>query len=82
MIEFEYLAPNSLEECLLHLSKAAGKRVVLAGGTSLIPGIRENVIQPTTVIDLRHLAELTKIHRADSRIPVFTVEPRTTLPKR
>jgi 4-hydroxybenzoyl-CoA reductase subunit beta len=62
--DFKLLRPRSLDEavgCLAkHASSSARLRIV-AGGTDLIPSMRQKLFEPEFVLDLRHIAELQGI---------------------
>lgn len=58
MKPFEYLAPTSLEQALDMLSDHEGEAAVMAGGTDLIPALKEKSISPKYVIHLDKLDEL------------------------
>ena len=57
---FKLLRPHSLEETVSYLSRYGDLRV-LAGGTDLIPSMRQKLFEPEFVLDLRHLTELQGI---------------------
>jgi 4-hydroxybenzoyl-CoA reductase subunit beta len=59
--EFKLLRPRSIEECVSHLDKYANQVRVLAGGTDLIPSMRQKLFEPQYLLDLRGLAELRGI---------------------
>ncbi|MFZ0774734.1 MAG: FAD binding domain-containing protein [Candidatus Sulfotelmatobacter sp.] len=56
--QFRLLRPRAVEEAIAHLAKHAGNVRVLAGGTDLIPSMRQKLFEPEFVLDLRGLAEL------------------------
>lgn len=60
--EFKLLRPRSVEEALGHLAEHAGNLRVLAGGTDLIPSMRQRLFEPEYVLDIRRVAELQGIH--------------------
>jgi len=62
---FEYQAPDSLEGALAILAEHGDEAKVLAGGQSLIPAMNFRVAQPTLLVDLNGLAELSYIRQAD-----------------
>lgn len=76
MAEFDYIAPLSLEATLQLLNHTSHPTLVLAGGTRLLPEMRANSIQPTTLIDLRHLDTLKFIRLENHHI---NIGARTTL---
>ena len=55
---FDYHAPKTLDEALTLLQTMDGAKV-LAGGQSLIPAMRFRLAVPQTLIDIRHLRELS-----------------------
>ena len=60
--EFKLLRPRTLEEALRCLAAHSGNTRVLAGGTDLIPSMRQKLFEPEYVLDIRHLADLKGIH--------------------
>ena len=62
MRNFEYVAPKSLREAVSILAKATdGEVKPLAGGTDLIAQMKEKRRQPSVVLDLKKIPELTKL---------------------
>jgi 4-hydroxybenzoyl-CoA reductase subunit beta len=59
--EFRLLRPRSVEEAAAHLASYAGNIRVLAGGTDLIPSMRQKLFEPRYVLDLRGIAEMRGI---------------------
>jgi 4-hydroxybenzoyl-CoA reductase subunit beta len=59
--EFKLLRPRGLEEAVRHLGKHAGNLRVLAGGTDLIPSMRQKLFEPEYVLDLRGITTLRGI---------------------
>lgn len=51
--DFKLLRPRSLDEALGFLDKHAARVKVLAGGTDLIPSMRQKLFEPPYVLDLR-----------------------------
>lgn len=62
---FDYFAPDTVEEALALLAEHGDEAKVLAGGQSLIPTMSFRLAQPAVLVDLRRLAELTRITPAD-----------------
>ena len=60
--EFKLLRPRTLEEALGCLATHSGNTRVLAGGTDLIPSMRQKLFEPEYVLDIRHLADLKGIN--------------------
>jgi 4-hydroxybenzoyl-CoA reductase subunit beta len=63
--DFKLLRPRSLDEAVGFLAKhanASSSRLrIAAGGTDLIPSMRQKLFEPEYVLDLRHIAELQGI---------------------
>ncbi len=58
---FQLLRPRNLEETLSLLAKHAGDLKVIAGGTDLLPSMKQKLFTPAYVVDLRGVAELRGI---------------------
>jgi CO/xanthine dehydrogenase FAD-binding subunit len=58
--QFSYMRPGSLPEAL-DLLAATPEAAVLAGGTDLVPNMREGIQAPSTVIDIKAIEGLDKI---------------------
>ncbi|MEZ5852055.1 MAG: xanthine dehydrogenase family protein subunit M [Hyphomicrobiaceae bacterium] len=61
MGEFAYRRPQTLAECAALLREDGAK--ALAGGTDLVPQLREGRRQARTVVDLKRVQELTALER-------------------
>jgi carbon-monoxide dehydrogenase medium subunit len=61
--EFDYSAPDTLEDALVQLSAGGEGAKVLAGGHSLIPLMKERYAAPELLIDLRKIDRLRGISR-------------------
>lgn len=59
--EFRLLRPRSVEDALAHLGTHQGNIRVLAGGTDLIPSMRQKLFEPQYVLDLRGISTLRGI---------------------
>jgi len=62
---FEYFAPATLDEALLLLGEHGYDAKILAGGQSLVPTMNFRLSQPTVLIDINNIAELSHITTAD-----------------
>jgi len=67
---FEYHVPDSLEQALGLMSQYADGAKILAGGQSLVPAMNFRVIQPSVLIDLNRVAELSYIREEGNVIRV------------
>lgn len=61
---FKYFAPKTLDEALAALSRYGYEAKALAGGQSLIPMMNFRLAQPSVLVDLNDVADLSYIHRA------------------
>lgn len=59
--EFEYRRPKSLDEALRLLADYRDRAKVLAGGTDLIVNIKEGMMKPELLIDVKDIPELRGI---------------------
>jgi 4-hydroxybenzoyl-CoA reductase subunit beta len=59
--QFKLLRPRSVEEAVGYLTLHSGNIRVLAGGTDLIPSMRQKLFEPEYVLDLRGIAALRGI---------------------
>jgi carbon-monoxide dehydrogenase medium subunit len=63
--EFEYIAPESLEDVLRALAEGGADAKLLAGGHSLLPLMKLRLAAPTLLVDLRKVPGLRGVQRAD-----------------
>lgn len=59
--QFKLLRPQSRQEAIDFLDKHVGNIRVLAGGTDLIPSMRQKLFEPEYVLDLRRITEMRGI---------------------
>jgi 4-hydroxybenzoyl-CoA reductase subunit beta len=59
--QFKLLRPRTVEEAVEYLAKHAGNVRVLAGGTDLIPSLRQKLFEPQYVLHLGQIASLKGI---------------------
>ena len=60
MRRFELALPSTVQECLTALSDG-GETKVVAGGTDLLPQMKNGVVKPAKVVDLSGIPELQKL---------------------
>lgn len=69
--EFRLLRPRTSEDALTHLATHKGNIRVLAGGTDLIPSMRQKLFEPQYVLDLRGISSLRGINpQADGGVEI------------
>jgi aerobic carbon-monoxide dehydrogenase medium subunit len=59
--QFEYVAPETLDEAIKLLAESGGDAKILAGGHSLLPAMKLRLAQPATIIDLRKVPGLNEV---------------------
>ena len=59
--QFKLLRPRSVTQALDYLGQHSGNVRVLAGGTDLIPSMRQKLFEPEFVLDLHGIAEMRGI---------------------
>lgn len=62
---FDYLAPDSLDAALDALARHGGDAKILAGGQSLIPVMSFRLAQPSILVDLNKISELSFLRRGE-----------------
>lgn len=60
MRRFELALPSTVQDCLAALS-GSGEINVVAGGTDLLPQMKNGLVKPGTVVDLSGIADLQKL---------------------
>ena len=61
MTDIHYLAPRTLDEAVGAFAAAKGAARILAGGTDLLVQMRNGMVRPGTIIDIKKVSELTAI---------------------
>jgi carbon-monoxide dehydrogenase medium subunit len=67
---FEYSRAVSIDDALAKLRAANGEAKLIAGGHSLIPVMKFRLSQPTALIDIAHIRELSGIRRKAGRLEI------------
>jgi aerobic carbon-monoxide dehydrogenase medium subunit len=68
--EFDYAAPESLDEAIAALGQGGEDAKLLAGGHSLLPLMKLRLAFPTLLVDLRRVPGLTGIERDNGSVRV------------
>src|SRR3954471_20416252 len=68
--EFRLFRPRNLPEVWGHLNDHAGNTRVLAGGTDLLPSMRQKLFEPEHVLDLRQIQQLKGIRETEQGIEI------------
>ena len=61
LTRFQYVGPRLLDEALSLLKKHDGNIKILAGGTDLLPSLKNKLFTPQYILDLRQVAGLNEI---------------------
>ncbi|KAB2880815.1 4-hydroxybenzoyl-CoA reductase [bacterium] len=59
---FEFLSPESTKDAVGLLDQYKDRAKILAGGTDLIPSMKNKLFEPEVVISINNIPELKKIH--------------------
>jgi 4-hydroxybenzoyl-CoA reductase subunit beta len=80
--EFKLFRPRSVQEAIDSLCKHANNIRVLAGGTDLIPSMRQKLFEPQYVLDLRGIAEMRGIKpQADGGVEIGALTTLSAIEK-
>ena len=77
--EFDYAAPESLQEAITTLADAGEDAKILAGGHSLIPLMKLRLAAPSLLVDLRNVPGLQGIQRENGTWRIGALTPHTEL---
>jgi aerobic carbon-monoxide dehydrogenase medium subunit len=64
---FELVLPESIDDCLRALAQKGADTKVLAGGTDLLPQLKNGLLKPARVIDLSGISRLRALEPANGR---------------
>jgi len=81
--QFKLLRPRTIDEAVGFLAKYAGdaaagdgQRIrIIAGGTDLIPSMRQKLFEPEYVLDIRHIVGLNGIREQGSGVEIGALTP-------
>lgn len=68
--EFDYVAPDTLEEAFTALADGGEEAKALAGGHSLIPLMRLRLAAPTLLVDLRRIPGIRGVSRENGTVRI------------
>jgi carbon-monoxide dehydrogenase medium subunit len=66
--EFAYVKPATLDDAVHALAEGGPRARVLAGGTDLVAGMRDDLLDPDLVIDIKGIAGLSEITHDDDAL--------------
>jgi carbon-monoxide dehydrogenase medium subunit len=64
---FELILPESIDDCIKALAKGGPESKLLAGGTDLLPQLKNGLLKPPRVIDLSGVARLRTIEAGNGK---------------
>ena len=67
MRRFDLILPSSVDDCLRVLAERGPEAKLVAGGTDLLPQLKNGLLTPACVVDLSGVAPLRRLERADGR---------------
>ena len=65
--EFQYLKPVTLQDALLLLDEHKDEAKIMAGGVGLLAFMKERLVSPTYVVDIKGITELTTLRDEGSK---------------
>ena len=81
--QFKLLRPRTLDDALNLLARHAGEGAratrVVAGGTDLIPSMRQKLFEPEYVLDIRHVAGLKDIRQTEHGVEIGALTSLTAI---
>ncbi len=77
--DFQLLRPRTLAEAVELLSKHAANSQIVAGGTDLVPSMRQHLFAPRFLIDIRRIAELRGIRASNGGLEIGALTSLTTI---
>jgi 4-hydroxybenzoyl-CoA reductase subunit beta len=77
--QFKLLRPRSVAEAVEFLAQHSADIQVIAGGTDLIPSMRQKLFAPRYVLDIRGVAELRDIRRTPAGVEIGALTTLTQI---
>src|SRR4029453_6365683 len=65
MRRFDLVLPNTVEDCLKILAERGAQAKLVAGGTDLLPQMKNGVLKPAVVVDLSGIARVRQVHNGN-----------------
>jgi aerobic carbon-monoxide dehydrogenase medium subunit len=77
--EFDYVAPETLDDALRAVREGGEEAKLLAGGHSLLPLMKLRLATPTLLVDLRKVPGLTGLERSNGGFKIGAMTPHAVL---
>jgi carbon-monoxide dehydrogenase medium subunit len=78
-VQFDYLAPDTIEEALAALSQHGDDAKIIAGGQSLLPVLRMRLNAPEVIIDLGKIDSLRGVRDDGDAIVIGAMTPHSVV---
>ncbi len=78
-VQFDYVAPTTIEEALVVLGEKGDDAKIMAGGQSLLPVLRMRLNAPETVIDLGRIESLRGVRDDGDAIVIGAMTPHSVV---
>src|SRR5947209_9304024 len=77
---FKFLRPRSLRQAVDYLARHGSDLVILAGGTDLLPSMKQKLFTPSYVMDIRGIEEIHGIHvRPGAGVEIGALTPLSAI---
>jgi 4-hydroxybenzoyl-CoA reductase subunit beta len=76
---FQLLRPRTVDETMSFLAKYPGETKIVAGGTDLLPSMKQKLFTPPYLLDLRSVSELSGITSSDAGITIGALTPLSVI---
>src|SRR5215831_8235121 len=76
---FRLLRPRTIEEAVGYLAKHSGDLQVLAGGTDLLPSMKQRLFTPAGLLDIRGIDELNGIREFPGGVEIGALTPLSVI---
>ncbi|MDE3137766.1 MAG: FAD binding domain-containing protein [Acidobacteriota bacterium] len=77
--DFQLLRPKTLTEAVARLAENPGETQIIAGGTDLIPSMRQRLFTPRYLLDIRGIPELHGIRQTAEGLEIGALTPLTVV---
>jgi CO/xanthine dehydrogenase FAD-binding subunit len=76
---FDYMDPRSLDDAVGLLAEHGDEGKILAGGQSLVPLLNFRLAQPSVIVDVNRVVELSYLRRSNGRLRIGAMCRQTRL---
>ena len=77
--DFQLLRPRTLDEAVSHLARHSGQIQIIAGGTDLIPSMKQRLFTLAYLLDLRGIASLRGIRQSTADLEIGALTSLTEI---